>query len=123
MKPNHICKYSKCTYGSDGGRKHYYACRYCDATENWKSMACCKEHYNLYMQEVLSAREKNEIVDTLPDRTDMSKEEIKNLKKKSLKQVKKETEEELREYADENGQININEVVDKINADIDKNEK
>lgn len=123
MKPNHICKYSKCTYGSDGGKKHYYACGYCDATENWKSMACCKEHYNLYMQEILSAREKNEVVDTLPDRTDMTKEEVKNLKKKPLKQVKKETEKELQDYADEDGQVNIHDAVDKINAEIDKNTK
>lgn len=123
MKPNHICKYSKCTLGKDGDRKHYYACGYCDATENWKSMACCKEHYNLYIKEVLAAREKNEVVDTLPDRTDMTKEEVKKLKKKPLKQVKLETEEELRNYADENGQVNIKEAVEKINSEIDKNEK
>lgn len=122
MRPNHICKYSKCTFGSDGGRKKYYACGYCDATENWKSMACCKEHYNLYMQEVLTAREKNEIIDTLPDRIDLTKDDIKKLKKKNLKQVKKETEDELREYADENGEVNITEAVEKINAEIDKKE-
>lgn len=123
MKPNHICKYSKCTFGSDGGRKKYYACGYCDATGNWKSMACCKEHYNLYMQEVLAAREKNESVDILPDRTNMTKNDIKKLKKKPIGQVKKETEDELREYADENGEVNITEAVEKINAEIDKNEK
>lgn len=111
-----------CTFGSDGGRKKYYACGYCDATENWKSMACCKEHYNLYMQEVLTAREKNEIIDTLPDRIDLTKDDIKKLKKKNLKQVKKETEDELREYADENGEVNITEAVEKINAEIDKKE-
>ena len=122
MRPNHICKYSMCTFGSDGGRKKYYACGYCDATENWKSMACCKEHYNLYMQEVLTAREKNEIIDTLPDRIDLTKDDIKKLKKKNLKQVKKETEDELREYADENGEVNITEAVEKINAEIDKKE-
>lgn len=122
MKPNHICKYSKCTLGSDGGRKKYYACGYCDATENWKSMACCKEHYSLYMQEVLAAREKNENVDILPDRIDMTKDDIKKLKKKPLKQVKKETEDELREYADENGEVNITDAVEKINIEIDKNE-
>ena len=122
MKPNHICKYSKCTLGSDGGRKKYYACGYCDATENWKSMACCWEHYRLYMQEVLAAREKNENIDNLPDRTDMTKDDIKKLKKKSLSKVKKETEDELREYADENGEVNITDAVEKINEEIDKNE-
>lgn len=123
MKANTICKYSKCNLGKDGGKKHYYSCGYCVATENWKSMACCKEHYDLYIEEVLKARENGENIDTLPDRTDMSKEEIKNLKRKSLKQVKKETEMALQDFADENGNINISEAVDKINSEIDNHEK
>lgn len=123
MKSNTICKYSKCNFGKNGGRKHYYSCGYCVATENWKSMACCKEHYDLYIKEVLAARAEGKEVDTLPDRTDMSKDDIRSLKKKSIKQVKKETEKELSEYADENGEINITEAVDKINKEIDKNEK
>lgn len=123
MKANTICKYSKCNLGKDGGRKHYYSCNYCAATENWKSMACCKEHYNLYIEEVLKAREHGQSIDTLPDRTDMSKEDIKLLKKKSVKQVKKETEEELKQYADEFGEINISEAVEKINKELDLNKK
>ena len=105
MKANHVCKYSGCTLGKDGGRKEYYACGYCDATENWKSMACCKEHYNLYIQEVLEARSKGKKVDTLPDRTDMNKEE---------------TEIELKDYANENGEVDILEAVEKINKEIDE---
>lgn len=123
MKANTICKYSKCNLGKDGGRKHYYSCGYCVATENWKSMACCKEHYDLYIEEVLKTRQNGESIDTLPDRTDMSKEDVKTLKKKPLKQVRKETALELQNYADENGEININEAVDKINKEIDNNEK
>lgn len=123
MKPNHICKYSKCTLGKNGDRKHYYACSYCDVTENWKSMACCKEHYNLYIEEVLKAREMGKKIDTLPDRTDMSKAEIKKLKKQPIKQVKLETKKELEKYADENGNIDINKTVEKINKELDKNEK
>lgn len=123
MKSNTICKYSKCNLGKDGGRKHYYSCGYCVATENWKSMACCKEHYDLYIKEVLAARAEGKEIDTLPDRIDMSKEDIRSLKKKPIKQVKKETEKELSEYADENGEINITEAVDKINKEIDKNEE
>lgn len=123
MKSNTICKYSKCNLGKDGGRKHYYSCGYCVATENWKSMACCKEHYDLYIEEVLAARANGKEVDTLPDRTDMSKDDIRALKKKSVKQVRKETEKELADYADENGDINITEAIDKINKEIDKNEK
>lgn len=120
MKANTICKYSGCTLGKDGKRKHYYSCNYCAATENWKSMACCKEHYNLYIEEVLAAREKSETVDLLPDRTDMSKEDIKILKKKPLKQVKKETEKELQDYVDENGNLDIDEAVEKINKELEK---
>ena len=56
MKSNTICKYSKCNLGENGGRKHYYSCGYCVATENWKSMACCKEHYDLYIKEVLTSK-------------------------------------------------------------------
>ncbi len=123
MKPNTLCKYSKCNLGKDGARKHYYSCNYCTATENWKSMACCKEHYNLYIEEVLNAREHGQPIDTLPDRTDMSKEDIKSLKKKSIKQVKKETEEELKQYANELGEININETVEQINKELDANKK
>lgn len=118
MKANTLCKYSKCNLGKNGGRKHYYSCGYCAATENWKSVACCKEHYNLYIEEVLAAREKGEEVDTLPDRTDMSKDEIKTLKRKPLKQIKKETERELSDYADEYGNVNINDAVEQINKSI-----
>jgi hypothetical protein len=123
MKANTVCKYSKCNLGKDGGRKHYYSCGYCVATENWKAMACCKEHYNLYIEEVLAARANGKDVDTLPDRTDMTKDEIKTLKKKPLKKVREETVKELQDYADENGEVNINEVVEKINEELDKCEK
>lgn len=54
--PNHICKYSGCHYGSDGGRKHYYACPDCDAMSSWRSMGCCFEHYLCYQNEVARSR-------------------------------------------------------------------
>ncbi len=119
-KANTICKYSKCNLGKDGGRKEYYACMYCAATENWKSLACCKEHYDLYIQEVLDARAKGENPDTLPDRKDMTKEEIKALKKKPLKKVKEETVKELKEFADEDGNVDIQEAVDQINKKLEE---
>ncbi|MCI8997360.1 MAG: hypothetical protein HFI30_17105 [Lachnospiraceae bacterium] len=120
MKANTICKYSKCSLGPNGGQKRYYSCGYCAATENWKSMACCREHYQLYIAEVLAARERGEAIDLLPDRTDLTKEEIQALKQKPLLQIKKETEEELREYADENGCVSIPEAVDAINKALEK---
>lgn len=120
MKPNHICKYSKCNLGKDGGRKHYYACDYCDASANWKSMACCWEHYVKYQEEILLARSKGNTVDLTPERTDISKEETEKLMKEPLKKVAKRTKRKLKAYANENGEVNINEAVDKINEEIDK---
>lgn len=117
-KYNTICKYSGCTLGKDGGRKEYYSCRFCSATESWKSIACCKEHYDLYIQEVLENREKGEEVDTTPDRTDMPKEEVKKLKNKSIKAVRKETEKELKDYADKDGKVNIAKAVEKVNEEL-----
>ena len=63
---------------------------------------------------------KGKKVDTLPDRTDMNKEEIKKMKKKPLKKIKKETEIELKDYANENGEVDILEAVEKINKEIDE---
>ena len=51
MKANHICKYSKCNLGNNGQPKQYYACDYCDRINSWKSIACCKEHFDLYIEE------------------------------------------------------------------------
>lgn len=122
-KANTICKYSKCDRGENGGRKHFYACAYCTATEHWKSIACCREHYDLYIQEVLAERAKGADIDTLPDRTDMSKEEVRQLKQKPLSEVKKQTEEELKDYADKNGKVNIDSAVDKVNEKLDGKKK
>lgn len=121
-EPNTICKYSGCTLGKDGGRKHYYACAYCAASEQWKALACCREHYDLYIKEVLEEREKSANA-LLAERTDMTKEEVKELKKKPLKQLKEEAKEELKEYADENGVVDIGKAVDKVNAELDKKRK
>ena len=86
-KPNHICKYTKCTNGKDGGRKHYFACDYCDRTQVWRSVACCPEHYDLYIKEVLAARGQSVPIDILPDRTDKTKEEVRELPERALKHI------------------------------------
>ena len=113
-KANHICKYSKCTLGADGGRKEYYACDYCDRINAWKSVACCKEHYDLYIQEVLEARS---VANKLPERLDKTEEEVKELYKKPVERVLEETKEELSEYV-VNGELNIEEAVNKVNEEI-----
>lgn len=118
VKPNHICKYSGCTLGDDGGRKHYYACDYCDRTETWRSMACCIEHYELYIKEVLEARAANKVVNTLPERTDKTESEVKELFKQSKQETFDDAKEELKEYMD--GGETIAQAVEKANKDIEK---
>lgn len=119
MKPNHICKYSKCNLGDDGGKKKYYACDYCDRINSWHSAACCKEHYDLYVKEVLNARGKNLEINPLPQRLDKTPEEVKELYDKPISEVLTETKEELKEYITDE-EINIEEVVEKINNDISR---
>lgn len=118
-KPNTRCKYSGCTYGENGTPKLYYSCSYCSATEAWRAMACCREHYTLYIQEVLAAREADEI-DMLPDRTDMTKDEVKELMAKPIDEVKEMAREELSDFIDENGNLDIADAVDQINEELDK---
>ena len=43
--------------------------------------------------------------------------EVLKIKTKSKKQRIKETKEELKDYADENGEVNIQEAVDKVNEE------
>lgn len=124
VKPNHICKYSECRLGIDENGnpapKQYYACDYCDRIENWKSMACCFEHYQLYIEEVIRERAKGNPVAPLPSRTDKSEEEVKELMGESIETVKERTEKELAEFADPDKEFKVDTVVEKINEEIDK---
>lgn len=120
MKANHKCKYSKCTLGSDGGRKEYYACPHCDASQSWRSMACCKEHYDLYVEEVLAARAHGDKVNLLPDRTDMGVKETKDLVNMPLDKALEATKEELKDYAEDIEELGVSATVDKINDEIDR---
>ena len=119
MKANHKCKYSKCTLGTDGGRKEYYACPHCDASQSWRSMACCKEHYHLYIEEVLKERAQGHSINLLPDRTDMETEDIKALVRLPLDQALKATKEELKDYAGDIAEMGISATIEKINHESD----
>lgn len=121
VKPNHICKYSGCTLGDDGGRKHYYACDYCDRTESWRSMACCIEHYELYIREVLEARAANKVVNTTPERTDKTESEVKEILNQDENQALESAKEELKDYM--SGGETIAQAVEKANSDIEKKTK
>lgn len=113
MKPNHICKNPNC-------RKHYYACDLCDRSQNYKSVACSRECFEIYTNLVLESRMKNKKVDILPDRTDMSKEEVKKLMKKPVKEVEEKTKKDLSDYIKDEEKINLTEIVEKINKDINE---
>ena len=106
MKANHICKYSKCNLGNNGQPKQYYACDYCDRINSWKSIACCKSMLNK--------------INMLPKRIDMSEDEIKELYNIPADVVLEKTNQELQYYKDKYGINNINEVVDKINDELNK---
>lgn len=121
VKPNHICKYSGCTLGDDGGRKHYYACDYCDRTESWRSMACCIEHYELYIREVLEARAANKVVNTTPERTDKTESEVKEILNQDENQALESAKEELKDYM--SGGETIAQAIEKANSDIEKKTK
>lgn len=97
MKPNHICKNSNCTKGSDGKPKHYYACDYCDATLAWRSVACCIECYEEYIKQVRQARKHTKV------------DEIKLAKDKTL--------DELKDYKDDIETIGLEKTIDKINKE------
>lgn len=119
-KPNHICKNKFCTKGTDGSRKHYYACDYCTRTQNWRSVACSFECWLEYQNQVIEARSKGNPVDLLPDRTDMDKNEIKELMNKPVETVIAETKEELNDYKDENDSIDFSKAVENINLQLEK---
>lgn len=117
-QPNHICKNINCPHGINGKPKHYYACNYCDKINQWRSVACCPECYDAYMEHVVEARSKNKKVDLLPNRTDKTKEEVEEILNQPVEQVLEETKKELAEYLDED--TSIIEAVEKINEDIDQ---
>lgn len=112
MKPNHICKNPNC-------RKHYYACDLCDRNQNYKSVACSRECFEIYTNLVLESRMKNQKIDTLPDRTDINKEEVKKLMKKPVKDIKEKTKKDLADYIKDEDNPNFAEIVEQVNKDID----
>lgn len=120
-QPNTICKNRNCTNGKDGGRKHYYACRYCARTANWRSVACCEECYQAYLKQVAEARANNQPPDLLPERTDMTKDEVYTLVMEAdLEDVVRETEEELAEELAESPELGFGQIVDRINEQLDE---
>lgn len=115
-EPNHICKNILC-------RKKYYACNFCDRSSNWKSVACSKECFDEYQKQVIEARSKGKTPSLLPERTDMTETELKELLEKPIEQVFEETKEELKDYISDEDSTNFSEAVEKINLEIENKKK
>ena len=113
MKPNHICKNPEC-------RKKYYACNYCSRTLNWRSVACSFECYQKYTDLVIAERSKGKTVEVKPDRTDMTDNGVDELMERPIEEVFEETKEELKDFADIDGNVNFAKAVDEINKELDK---
>ena len=113
MKPNHICKNPEC-------RKKYYACNYCSRTLSWRSVACSPECYQKYTDLVIAERSKGKTVEVKPERTDMTEKEVDELLERPIEEVVEETKEELKDFADIDGNVNFAKAVDKINKELDK---
>lgn len=123
-KPNTICKNQCCTKGIDGGRKHYYACRYCTHSENWRSMACSWECYLAYQAQLIEARDNNEPIDLIPERTDMTREEVIALINETpTEQVIEETMAELADVLIESSAMGFDQIADAINEELDAIQK
>ena len=113
MKPNHICKNPEC-------RKKYYACNFCDKNRTWRSVACSFECYQKYTDLVIAERSKGKTVEVKPERTDMTEKEVDELMERPIEEVFEETKEELKDFADINGNVNFAKAVDEINKELDK---
>ena len=113
MKPNHICKNPEC-------RKKYYACNFCDKNRTWRSVACSFECYQKYTDLVIAERSKGKTVEVKPERTDMTEKEVDELMERPIEEVFEETKEELKDFADIDGNVKFAKAVDEINKELDK---
>ena len=113
IKPNHICKNPEC-------RKKYYACNFCDKNRTWRSVACSFECYQKYTDFVIAERSKGKTVEVKPERTDMTEKEVDELMERPIEEVIEETKEELKDFADIDGNVNFAKAVDEINMELDK---
>ena len=111
IKANHICKNPEC-------RKHYYACDYCSRSLNWRSVACSFACYQKYMDLVIAERSKGKDVEVKPERTDMTEQEVDALMEAPIEEVIEKTKEDLKDFADINGNVDFAKAVDEINREL-----
>lgn len=110
VKLNHVCCNPNCTKGEGGGRKHYFACDYCDRTNSWKSICCSIECFNEFSM-LQEKRENN--------RTDKTDEEMRLLMSTPVEEVKEQTISDL-SAAGVDTTDGILAAVDAVNAELDK---
>ena len=113
IKANHICKNPEC-------RKKYYACDFCGRTLNWRSVACSFACYQKYMDLVIAERSKGKDVEVKPERTDMTEQEVDALMEAPIEEVIEKSKEDLKDFADINGDVDFAKAVDEINRELDK---
>ena len=113
IKPNHICRNPEC-------KNAYYACNYCDKSQNWRSVACSFACYQKYMDLVIAERSKGKTVEVKPERTDMTEKEVDALLDAPVETVLEETKAELSDFADIDGNVDFAKAVDEINRELDK---
>lgn len=118
VQPNHICKFSGCKLGKDGKPKEYYACDYCDRINSWRSVACCREHYDSYIREELDKKSMKTVLDLLPNRTDKTKEEIRQMYNVPAEQIMEQTRADLKDYLKDD-MSNLNDAIEQINQEIE----
>ncbi len=113
IKPNHICRNPEC-------KKAYYACNFCDKSQNWRSVACSFACYQKYMDLVIAERSKGKTVEVKPERTDMTEKQVDALLDAPVETVLEETKAELADFADIDGNVDFAKAVDEINRELDK---
>lgn len=112
-KPNVICRWCG---------KQYYACKYCFKKNSWKVYCCSIECYTSYTQKILDLRE-IELSGKLSSINTLSEKEIENIQNMTLEQALEETKEDLKDYIQENPELNLTQIVDVVNNDININSK
>lgn len=123
-KANTICRNPNCTHGVDGKPKMFYACYSCLKKERWRSYCCCYECYEEYTQIILKSRAEEKPIEVIQNRTDMTKEqilEVKNMPEEAVDEYVKTVE--LKDYFDEDPDMSIGEAVEKVNKDIERTSK
>jgi hypothetical protein len=109
-KPNTICRWCE---------KKYYACKYCQRTQSWRSFCCSVECHEKYVKAILDNRE----LEKQGKFTLQSTKEIEEVKSMSPEEALETTKEDLKDYLEENPDKSLTEVLDVVNSDIEKSRK